>query len=655
MAFYKLAVATLFLLNASYGVAEISSSLVTKNAGLFSKKSDTLDVAISPTGSHIATVSRSPTGDEFLSITELRSGKVTKTIAFDYGWRFGNLLWANAERVVVQPAFSPKQTNQVFQTLALYAVNADGGKERFLLGPSSGAQIGSLAGRKDPSLGATIISRLPNDAKNVLVQVWESGSGWASIAKLNVYSGVLTSRDYGPEGRPLCRFALSVENKIEFCSTKDMERNLGEIFHKSQNGEWKKVYEADEWDEEQRIFHELLDGGFLGLIPYGGNKTNSLVDIKIERSERLTFSPAFSHPERDLASFSYDRAHDFGVIRVDSPYPQYAYLGKNEKLLMAHQGLTKAFPRSYVDFTSSTTDGKIVTVEVRNPQDPLQFFILNTESMELALLKNATEHLAGRTVVPEAFTIKSKDHVPLSGFITRTRGKAIGGVLMVHGGPHGPYDRYAHNADAQFLASIGFNVVQVNFRGSGGFGRRFERMGYGEWGRQMQEDLYDATLWAFENGIFTEGKTCIYGASYGAYAALTAAAFEPKLYQCAAGHVGVYDLQELYRSGDIPETRSGRFYLRQVLGEDQKVLFDNSPSNFADKIVVPVLLSAGLDDERAPPKQTQIMSEALTSFNKEYEVYFTEKEGHGFYDSQLEAERLERLGNFLLKSVISRE
>ena len=167
----------------------------------------------------------------------------------------------------------------------------------------------------------------------------------------------------------------------------------------------------------------------------------------------------------------------------------------------------------------------------------------------------------------------------------------------------------------------------------------------------MQDDLTDTVEWAKANGFVPNDQICIYGGSYGGYAALAGAAFTPDLYKCAIGHVGVYDLQELYDSGDIPERLGGIRYLNRVIGTDEADLDSRSPSKHADKIKIPVMMTAGMDDVRAPPKQTQIMERALEAAGKPAEVYYQRREGHGFYDSETERRRLVRLGRFLLQNL----
>src|SRR5207342_1505439 len=109
-------------------------------------------------------------------------------------------------------------------------------------------------------------------------------------------------------------------------------------------------------------------------------------------------------------------------------------------------------------------------------------------------------------------------------------------------GPIGVSDSWGFDSEPQLLAAHGYAVLQVNYRGSGGYGRKFREAGMRQWGAAIQDDITDATHWAVNQGYADPNRVCIYGASYGAYAALMGAAREPSLYRCAAGYVGVYNL-----------------------------------------------------------------------------------------------------------------
>jgi dipeptidyl aminopeptidase/acylaminoacyl peptidase len=190
-------------------------------------------------------------------------------------------------------------------------------------------------------------------------------------------------------------------------------------------------------------------------------------------------------------------------------------------------------------------------------------------------------------------------------------------------------------------------VLQVNYRGSGGYGGVFERAGYREWGGKMQDDVTDATRWAVQQGVADAKRICIFGASYGGYAALEGAVKEPDLYRCAIGYVGVYDLPLMYKRGDVPQSTYGENYLKQVLGEDGASLWDRSPIAHIDRLQAKVMLIVGGADTRVPPIYGENLHYALDKARIEHEWLYERTEGHGFYEEGHRAALLTRLIAFL--------
>ena len=157
----------------------------------------------------------------------------------------------------------------------------------------------------------------------------------------------------------------------------------------------------------------------------------------------------------------------------------------------------------------------------------------------------------------------------------------------------------------------------------------FQQAGYREWAGLMQDDLADAVRWTIAEGYADKNRVCIYGASYGGYAALMNSARYPELYRCTVGYVGVYDLPLMYKDGDIPETMFGRKYLERVIGKEG--LEQASPLHHAEKITMPVMLIHGGEDFRVPQKHADRMREALTKAGNPPEWLVKRSEGHGFY------------------------
>jgi dipeptidyl aminopeptidase/acylaminoacyl peptidase len=245
-----------------------------------------------------------------------------------------------------------------------------------------------------------------------------------------------------------------------------------------------------------------------------------------------------------------------------------------------------------------------------------------------------------------------RDGLKVEAFLTlpnNSNGKNLPLIVNPHGGPFGVHDTWGFNPDVQMLANRGYAVLQVNFRGSSNYGRAFRISGFKQWGGTMQDDLTDATKWAIKSGIANPNRICIYGASYGGYAALMGVAKEPDLYRCAIGNVGVYDMKMMYGRGDIQDDESGENFLRVSLGENN--LDAISPTKLASRIKVPVLLTAGREDERAPPEHTEAMARALEQLGKPVEMKIYTGEGHGNYLQENKLDFANRVLNFLDKHI----
>jgi dipeptidyl aminopeptidase/acylaminoacyl peptidase len=253
----------------------------------------------------------------------------------------------------------------------------------------------------------------------------------------------------------------------------------------------------------------------------------------------------------------------------------------------------------------------------------------------------------------EFHEVKARDGLALHAYLTLppgSNGKGLPMVVMPHGGPFGVFDTWGFEDEVQILAKSGYAVLQPNFRGSGGYGRSFQTAGAREWGGAMQDDVTDATRWAIASGIADPARICIYGASYGAFAALSGVAKEPGMYRCAAGYVGVYDLPMMHRLGDIQERASGETYLREWVGTRAE-LPAVSPTNMADRVKVPVFLAAGGEDERAPIEHSRLMERRLRSAGVPVETLYFDTEGHGFYTEPHRQEYYSRLLAFLARNL----
>ena len=339
----------------------------------------------------------------------------------------------------------------------------------------------------------------------------------------------------------------------------------------------------------------------------------------------------------------------------DTGLPQVAYIDPALPAAKLHRALSKNFPGQYVHFVDYSEDGGQLLFSVASDRNPGAYMLIDTHTYKVRKLFDVAPWIdPARMAERRPLHFKASDGTELEAILTFPPGRAEGNlpmVLLPHGGPIGVSDDWFYDGDAQFLASRGYLVLQVNYRGSGGRGQDFREAGYLKWGTRIQQDLIDGVKWAVARQYADPGRICVYGGSFGGYSAMMTVIRSPGTFKCAIGYAGIYDLRMMYKKGDIKASKSGRSYLTSVIGRDDAELDANSPDKLADRIDVPVLLVHGEDDQRAPFAQAKAMRAALEAAHKPYEWMSRPGEGHGFYDEKNRVDFYEALQAFLEKHI----
>jgi len=251
-------------------------------------------------------------------------------------------------------------------------------------------------------------------------------------------------------------------------------------------------------------------------------------------------------------------------------------------------------------------------------------------------LFDARPDLAGYELARmEPVSFEARDGLPLEGYLTlppgASRGDRLPTVLNVHGGPWAR-DGWGYNPEAQWLANRGYACLQVNYRGSTGYGKAHLNAGDKEWAGKMHDDLVDAVRWAVEEGVAGEERVAIYGGSYGGYAALVGATFTPDLFRCAVDIVGPSSLITLIET--IPpywKPLVSTFHERVGNPEtEEEFLKSRSPLFFVDRIRIPLLIAQGANDPRVKQAESEQIVAALKENGIDHEYLLFEDEGHGF-------------------------
>ena len=307
-----------------------------------------------------------------------------------------------------------------------------------------------------------------------------------------------------------------------------------------------------------------------------------------------------------------------------------------------------------VSIVSRDDADRVWYVLVNRPDRSPAFWRWDRRARKAKFLFATRPKLDGYELAPmKPVSFPARDGLRLRGYLTTPAGappKPLPLVLLVHGGPWAR-DRWGFHPEAQWLASLGFACLQVNFRGSQGFGKRFLHAGDREWGAKMQDDLTDAVRWAARTGVADPKRVAIQGGSYGGYAALAGAAFTPGVYRCAVDVVGPSNLLTLI--GSIPpywEPIKRVFDLRvgDVKAEPD-FLKSRSPLFSADKIDIPLLIAQGANDPRVKQAESEQIVAALKARGKPVEYLLFPDEGHGFARPQNRLKFYDSAENFLLK------
>ncbi len=349
----------------------------------------------------------------------------------------------------------------------------------------------------------------------------------------------------------------------------------------------------------------------------------------------------------------YGARHDFPIAAATSVgIPQVRYLNEESVDAKLHKTLSAKFPGHFVNFINYTDDGSRLLFVARSDREPGAYFLYDRASGKAFPLFAAREQIdPAQMAERRPISFKARDGLELHGYITlpeRTDGKLPPLVLMPHGGPHGVSDEWFFDNGAQFLASRGYAVLQVNFRGSGGRGKAFQQSGWRQWGAQIQDDLIDGVKYVTAQRLVDGSRACAYGASFGGYSAMMVTVRAPELFKCAVGFAGVYDLNMLYNDKGGEGKRLNNIFT-DFLGTDKAERSQFSPAMHADKIKVPVMLVHGKDDKNVRFEHATVMRQALEKAGNSPEWIAVPDEGHGFYATKNVTAFYQKLEAFLGK------
>lgn len=571
--------------------------------------------------------------------------------------------WANDERVLIATQTRTGSFDSPLPDGQLYGIDADGNKQVALMGMSNRSANNPDAfthvKHTDTVYYFTrFISIVPDDPKRVIVEAVVEGGGMHQLNTsylLDIYSGATRPAVTSPvtDGEILA----DDSGAVRAAWGNNQRTGFAEYFVKADGGK-------GDWDEVKGLANGDDPGvtplQFMGTIPdsndlywFGRTPTGTVGLFSLDPATSKQQS-LFGDPDNDLEYdiyfddyqhdgagliWSFDYAPKRHVIAVETMpgLPAVHILDGDDAKAQILGSLYDAFSGQHVEISSNTRDGSQMIVHVTSDKNPGDFYLFDAKTNKADLLfssKPDIDPAAMASMQPISF--KTRDGLVLHGYLTTPAGlpaKNLPMVLLVHGGPHQIRDTWGWNPEVQFFAAHGYAVLQVNYRGSGGYGMKFQDLGYAHWGSTMQDDLADGVRWAEQQGVADPKRVCIYGASYGGYAALENPILYPDLYKCAVGYVGAYDLTLLGHSGGAQQSVASQDTYDVFLGKDMEARKQASPVYGANKLKLPVLIIYGGADQNVVPQHAKEMLAAMDKAGvKHPSPIYEPTEGHGFFD-----------------------
>jgi len=626
----------------------ISSSgqvIAAPTAEAFGALPDIHDAAISPDGKQIAIIMniRGEYGVRVLTLGE--KNEELRAVLLGEGVKPIWVKWANDQRILVALWQSKKYRTLPITISYIYTLDA------------SIMEGEVLVDSKDVfrQNNSDVIDFLEDDPDHVLMAFSDINQMMSDIHRVNVNNGRYKRIERSKAGVQEWYTDARGEPRAGqglFDSSRNEEKwNL--VIRDAEGETWRRAEEFPGLSADVPVFGFTDDPNELVIGDRAGKETlglyvYNLIDKKISR--RL-----FHHDTYDAGGLVVNTDGTIIGARFVADATETELFDEYDTVL---ERMRKQFSDYTLDYVDQSGDGRLVLFKVSNAYDPGILAIVDAGTNEVSLLSPYRRELPSDDMgLVASVTYPARDGFRIPAYLTlppsiagSTDIKRLPFVILPHGGP---FARHAKRFDyfAQFFATRGFAVLQMNFRGSAGYGQGFEDAGRENW-IKMQQDVEDGTKWVIDKGFADPERICIAGWSYGGYAALIGAIKTPELYACAVSMAGVTDLKDMvsdikrYRFGSIA---AHNFVLRGF--ESKKALAENSPVKMAAKLNVPLFLAHGEADQRVHFDQFRRMKSALKKSPAKVTYMEFEDEDHFLSSQRNRQEFFTGLDEFLKSSV----
>jgi dipeptidyl aminopeptidase/acylaminoacyl peptidase len=485
-----------------------------------------------------------------------------------------------------------------------------------------------------PGVRAEVVDDLPDDPRHVLLQHNKRDPKAFDVYRVDVRTGEQTLVASNPGN--VANWVTDHAGKLRVAVASDGVNNTV-LYRATEADAFKPIISTDFRTDVSPLFFDFDNRG-LYAVSNRGRDLKALVRVNPDSPDGETV--VYAHPTVDVGSAGYSRRRQV-LTQADYQEDKAGRQVFDPATAALYRKLEQRLPGYEVVLQSLTLAEDRAVVAAYNDRTQGARYLYDVASDTLTKLAEINPALPERqmaAMTPVRYT--ARDGLVIPGYLTLPPGKAaknLACVINPHGGPWAR-DGWGFNPEVQFLANRGYCVLQMNFRGSTGFGRKFWEAGFGQWGLSMQDDITDGAQWLVKQGIADPNRLGIYGGSYGGYATLAGVTYTPDLYAAAVDYVGVANMFTFMKAIP-PYWEPFRQQMYAMVGnpddpKDRERLAATSPVLHAERIKTPLLVAQGAKDPRVNKGESDQMVEALKKRGVDVQYLVKDNEGHGFHNEE---------------------
>ncbi len=482
------------------------------------------------------------------------------------------------------------------------------------------------------SIQTRMIDDLPLNPKEVIIGLNRRNKEIFDAYRLNVETGDLQLAAENPGN--ISDWITDHDGNIRAASTTDGV-NTSLLYRRSEGDPWKPVLTTSFKEAFTPAFFTFDDQRLYGTSNIGRDKAAA---VELDPATGKETKLIFEHQDVDISSLAFSRKRK---VLTEATYTtwrteRHCFDTQSEERF---EDLKQKLPGYEVFIISGNDDENVFVVRTMNDRSMGAFYLYDGVSKELSKLADRAPWLHENDLCEmKPIDYQARDGLTVHGYLTLPNGsepKNLPVVVNPHGGPW-VRDSWMFNPEVQFLANRGYAVLQMNFRGSVGYGRKFWELGFKEWGGKMQDDITDGVNWLIKQGIADPKRVAIYGGSYGGYAVLEGLVKESRLFAAGVDYVGVSNLFTFLKTIP-PYWKPMLDMIYEMLGDpdkDKAWFQEHSPALNADRIETPLFVAQGAKDPRVNINESNQIVEALRKRGVQVEYMVKDNEGHGFLNEE---------------------